>query len=287
MKPLTCTHKVLLAFVLFTFIAGNSIAQQKNTDPAKGKKTITIHVTKEADGNTIQIDTTFVANGDFDTDTFLQEKGITLDEEAGKSVEKKIIINNPESKEFTWTESDGDSPDTLIIKDSRVIILSDNSGMHGLSQQPGMQFHSNQIPPCFSPMQGPPPEHMIEGMMRAMGLENMMPFGNMENIVVKKKRNGKKVIITFEDNDKTCCEHAKNSKQEQKVIIYNNGEQGMAPQNEERYIVKGVSGETIIIDKNVETKGNEKTVTIRADVDKPAPVQKEKKIVIIKEEEIK
>ena len=120
-----------------------------------------------------------------------------------------------------------------------------------------------------------------------MGLEDMMPFGDLDNIVVKKKNKGKKVIITFQDRDESKPEHKSSDKKEEKVIIYKNSEQGMAPQNEEHYVIQGENGEKIIINKNVVTNGNEKTVTVKADVDNSAPVKQEKKIIIIKEADIK
>jgi len=266
---------------------GIGFERHKPEDKEQGKKTLTIHVTTETDGKVVQIDTTIVTTGDFDTDAFLKEKGVLPEEKEGKTVKKEVYIIHPESKDINGSESDRNSRDTMIINNSRVIILSDKFEEPLSHPHPGMKVHPDNMPPCFAPMQGPPFEHMIEGMVRSMGLENMMPFGKLDNIVVKKKRNGKKVIITFEDRREACCEHSKKNKQEEKVIIYKNDEQGMAPPNEEKYIIKNVSGETIVIDKNVETKGNEKIVTVKTDVDKSAPANQETKIVIIKQEDIK
>lgn len=264
-----------------------SVAQQKPSEPARDKKTISIQVTKEINGKIEKIDTTFVTTGDFDTDAFLKEKGISLEGTEGKSINKEIYILHPDPKEITWTESDGKSPDSVFIRDSRVVIINaDSDKPHSL---PGdfRQFHSKPMPPCCAPMHGPDFGPMMEGMVRSMGLEEMMPFGELEKIVVTKKRNGKKVIITFEDRDEACCPSDGNKNKEEKVVIIKNGEQGMAPQGEEKYIINGENGEKIIINKNVIVKGDEKTVTIKADVDNPAPVKEEKKVIIIKEEEIK
>lgn len=279
----------VFAIAGFTLFAENGFAQQKPAGKEKEKKTITIHITSETDGKVVKMDTTFVTEGNFDEDTFLKEKGIVTDEKAEGKVQKNVIIRHPGSKEITWTESDGDSPDTIVISDGRVIIHIDKNKKFDMPvppPHPGMHKEFN-MQYGFPHMQGPMFEHMMEGMIRSMGLEDMMPFGELDNIVVKKKHNGKKVIISFEDRDEATTYHKSNDKKEEKVIIYKNGEQGMAPRNEEHYVIQGENGEKIIINKNMVINGNEKTVVIKADVDNSAPVKQEKKIIIIKESDIK
>ena len=281
----------ILSFALFGFIIFpfNSFAQQKSDDQAKDKKTITIHITKEVDGNTVVIDTTIVTDGDFDADAFLEEKGVINDmPEGSRNVEKHIIIRHPDSKEFGWSESDGNSPDTIIINDDKVFSFNDQFDMPAPPVYHGeMPFDFNfNMPQEFHHFQGPQFEDMLEGMARSFGLENVMPFGEMKQVVVKKKRNGKKVIITFEDRDENSADREQEfKKQQKKVIILKNDEQGMAPQNEERVIIDGGEpGENVVIHKKVKKTENGDQVIINTEVEQPKSVKKEKKVIIITEE---
>jgi len=277
MKTESTPSFFLLSFAvaLFLLLPGSIFAQQKTENQAKAQKTYTIHVTKEVDGNITVIDTTVVTDGEFDADAFLEEKGVMNDApEAGKNVEKQIIIRHPGSQDFTWNELDGNSPDTISINDKQVFILKDN---HDLLAPPreDMPFDFNfNMPREFHHMEGPHFEDMMEGMLKTMGLENVMPFGEMKQVVVKKKRNGKKVIITFEDRDGE--ESDQGNKKEEKVIIYKNGDQGMAPQNEKYIIIKGDKGEKVIV--------NGEKVMINEDTDKTSPLKKEIRVTVIEED---
>ena len=286
----TKTTLLVLATVLFglIFFTPGSYAQQKSGDQTEAKKTITIHITKEVDGNTVVIDTTVVTDGDFDADAFLEEKGVMKDiPEAGKNVEKHVIIRHPGSKEFSWSESDGISPDTIIINDDQVFSFNEQFNMPAPpAPHAGMPFDYNfNMPGEFPHFDGQQFEDMMEGMAKMFGLENVMPFGEMKQMVVKKKRNGKKVIITFEDRDENIANPEQEfKKQQKKVIIHKNGEQGIAPQNEERVIIEGQPGENIVIHKKIVKTENGDHVIINAEVENPAPVKKEKKVIIITEE---
>jgi hypothetical protein len=121
-------------------------------------------------------------------------------------------------------------------------------------------------------------------MAHSYGLDGMMPFGEMKQVVVKKKRNGKKVIITFEDKDKSTD---KNIKKEEKVIILRDSDMGDLQHNDERIIIKGNPGEKIIIKEDVDTKTNEKQVTVEVETEKQVPEKKQTKVIIIKEEKEK
>lgn len=277
----------LSGLILFS---GSSIAQQKPAEPAPGKKTITIHVTQNSDGKTMVIDTTVVTSGDFDADAFLEEKGVTRTAPSdGKPIEKRIIIQNPGSKEITWIETDGNSKDTLAFKADRVIVLSDNSDMPA-PPPPHRGMHSYMVfnsPEGMPPMQGPQFDNMMAGMARSLGLEDVMPFGEMKQAVVKKKRNGKKVIITFEDRKAESGNSTGANNKEQKVIIYHQGDQVMAPGNMEDVKVEGQPGETIIIHRNVTKTENGDKVIINAEVEQAPPVKEGEKVIIIKEEKVK
>jgi len=272
----------------FLLLSGSSFAQEKSDDQTSAKKTITIHVTKDIDGHTTVIDTTIVTNGDFDADAFLQEKGVLKEvPEDGHNVERRIIIRHPGEKEFSWNDKDGNLPDTIVF-DDRDMVFSDKFDRPFPSPHEGMKFHYNfSTPEDFPPMHGPQFEDMMENMMKTLGLEDVMPFGEMKQVVVKKKNHGKKVIITFEDRDGKSSDKSKGNKKEEKVIIYRNGEQGMAPQNEEHIIIEGQPGEKTVITKSVDTNGTQKTITVKADTDNSAPVKQEKHVIIIQEDKSK
>jgi hypothetical protein len=127
-------------------------------------------------------------------------------------------------------------------------------------------------------------QSMMEGMAHSYGLDGMMPFGEMKQVVVKKKRNGKKVIITFEDKDKSAD---KNIKKEEKVIILRDSDMGDLQHNDERMIIKGNPGEKIIIKEDVDTKTNEKRVTVNVETDNKTPKKTQTKVIFIKEGEEK
>jgi len=279
----------LISFTItgFLLFSGNSYAQQKPDGHATGKKTITIHVTKEDNGNTVVIDTTVVTEGEFDADAFLEEKGVLNDmSESGDNIEKNIIIRRPRHQDMSWNNSDQETPDTLFRNNDTIIILSDHFDMAvpNVGHQGSADHFDFEMPDDFSPMQSSHFEDMMEGMLRSFGLENVMPFGEMKQVVVKKKRNGKKVIITFEDRKGNREEHEHGNKKEQKVIILRDGDQGMAPQNEERVIINGQPNENIVIRKTVKGVDIGNQVIINEDVDKPAKVKKETRVIIIKED---
>jgi hypothetical protein len=271
-------------------LPATGFAQQKADDQPQGKKTITIHVTKEVDGNIMVIDTTVVTDGEFDADAFLERKGILKDiPESDGNMEKNIIIRRPRQEDFTWSDSDPEVPDTIINNDDTIIVFSDRFDM------PGSSLHQNginnqfdfDIPDDFSPMQQPQFEDRMEAMLRSFGLENVMPFGEMKQVVVKKKRNGKKVIITFEDrkNKDGEKEHEQgNRKKKEKVIIFRNGDQGSIPQNDERVMIKGKPGENVVIHKTVKKIENGDQVIINEEVENPTSVKKDARVIIIKKD---
>ena len=270
-------------FVLF---ASGTIAQEKPDNQTPGKKTITIHVTKEVDGNVVVIDTTVVTDGDFDADAFLMEKGVLNDmPETSSNIDKRVIIMQPE-KDMEWSESGNhNSGDSIIMDKERVYVFSDNFDSE-MPPPPADQFHHFQFdaPDGFPFMNEQLMQSMIEGMARSYGLDGMMPFGEMKQVVVKKKRNGKKVIITFEDKDKSAD---KNIKKEEKVIILRDSDMGDLQQHDDRVIIKGKPGEKIIIKEDVDTKTNEKQVTVEVETEKQVPEKKQTKVIIIKEEKEK
>jgi hypothetical protein len=285
MKTITIKSFFLLAFAAagLLLLPGRSFAQQKTEDQAKSKKTITIHITKEVDGNTVVIDTTVVTDGDFDADAFLEEKGVLNDmPEKGNNVEKHIIIRHPGTQEFSDNDSDESMPDTIIINEDKSLLSDDKFDMP-FPPNSGMPFNFD-IPKEFHHFDGQRFEDMLEGMARSYGLENVMPFGEMKQMVIKKKHNGKKVIITFRDREGSSDEHRHGNKKEERIIIRQNGEHGMAPRHQERVIIDGQPGKNVVIHRNVKKTENGDQVIINEEVDKPVPAKKKTTVIIIKDD---
>jgi hypothetical protein len=268
MKTHFTNRFLLLSFALagFIFLSANSYAQQKHDDQPKGQKTITIHVTKVEDGRTIVIDTTVVTDGDFNADAYLEDKGVMRNSPgSNEDMEKEIIIRHPGKHQFEQGESDENLPDTIIINTDRVYAFNDHFDMDAPLPplHPDMPFEYFQYdnPQEFSHFDGHQMEDMLQELARSFGLEDVMPFGDMKQIVVKKKHNGKKVIITFEDRDKSSAEHSK--KHEEKIIILNDNNTGMAARHEERVIIQGDPGEGNGAENGTQSKQQKKVIIIQ------------------------
>jgi hypothetical protein len=286
------------AIVGFVVLSISCFAQQKTDEQAKSKQTITIHVTKEIDGKKIVIDTTLVTDENFDVDAFLDEKGIRNDmpEEFG-NMKKDIIIRHPGFHQFNLNEMDSNKPDTIEFDDNSEMDFSDKFDLP-VPPHPNMPFNFNfNNPREFSHFDNPEMGNRLEDLARSLGLGNVMPFGEMKQVVVKKKRNGKKVIITFEDREDQDFErdysnHEKNgenhrrngSRYDENIIIYKNGKRIPSPQNDEQVILEGKPGERIIIQKDVKRRNKGDKVIINSEDDKSFPENQQKKIIIIRKE---
>ena len=133
MKTGTAFNLFMLTFAIagLILVAGNGFAQQKPAGEEKEKKTITIRVTTEADGKVVKIDTTFVAEGEFDEEAFLKQHGIEMKEQEMKMVQHEKQMQEHEmqmkqnQKEFQ----------------KQVMITSDkNFVSEGLSGKPIQKF---------------------------------------------------------------------------------------------------------------------------------------------------
>lgn len=254
MRNTTKRSLVLLSCVAagLLFVPARSFAQEKQDDASPAKKTITIHVTRDVNGVTTVIDTTVVTDGEFDADAFLAKKGVLKDIPADEQrMERRIIIRRPGEKDFNWSDSDGALPDTLKFGDDQEIVFSDKPDRpFPHFNDPGMKREFNfRIPGDFAPMRGPEPDHMLENMLRAYGLDDMMPMGDMKKAVVKKKRHGKKVIITFRDRDGRENGHDRRRQKEENIYYFNDDGQGMIEPGNQRVIIR----------KNHRNKSPEKT----------------------------
>jgi len=262
MRASFTTRFFLFAFILTgpLLFSVTGFSQEKPDEQKSVNRTITVHVTRESDGKNIVIDTTIINSDDFDADAFLIEKGIDTEMHDKNHQVKEIIVCSDIDKNSKHSLHGLNEPDTIISGNDTIIMLSkfieapgSPSYHHGMST-PG--FHPG--PEMFSQMEGPQVEAIIEGLARSCGLGDVMPFGEMKKMVVKKKRHGKKIIISFEDRDEDCCKHNACEHKKECVILYNNRGECPKPCNEERVIMKGDPEKKVIIIKNGETVTPEK-----------------------------
>jgi len=246
-------------------------AQDKSGNHSK-QNTITIHVIKEVDGKTIVIDTTVVNNENFDADAFLQEKGVTDNlSEDFPQIKKRIIIPDRENED----ELEGETADTMNMEGGKTIIIKKGHrfNMPDMAQMP----HPESFDLDFEIPEGPAgadEDHfneMIEGLANVFGPDGAMPCGEMKQIVVTKKHHGKKVVITFKDNDNaSCSNHHGKHKHSENVMMYNYSYPDSAHGKKDRIVISGRPKIKIISSY---------------DDDKNTPVHKKKKVIVIKDKE--
>jgi len=190
---------------------------QKNTDQPEKRK-FTIHITKEVDGKTMQIDTSFESRDNFDVDAWVSKHDVEPGAEGQmKKSEKEINIRIPEMQ----MEDMPNLPDTMFVNGDTVIVNFQKNKKIFRDMEPGDEegeFHldmpaePSSRPGCCSPdrrnterfsdnEEGQSPE-LPFGAFGIPGMENLIQFGNLENLVIKTTRHGKKVTMTFRDDDR-------------------------------------------------------------------------------------
>ena len=262
-----------MAILGFILLSGKSFAQDKPEKRSKKQETITIHVTKEVDGKTMVIDTTVVNNADFDADAFLKDKGMTpeMENEHPCMHKKNIVRHHGDSND----EAERSITDTLVMDDGRTIIITKDMDMdmpdlpdmdNGKMMQFDFQMPDGQI--------GMDCEHlreMAEELSESFGGDNEMHFGSLKQITIKKKKHGNKIVITFGDNDESCCAHNDKSKSCEKEMNSKGGKHSSTSTKQKHVFIKGNTDKAVIIQ----------------DDDKATPKGKQKKMVIIKEDKDK
>jgi hypothetical protein len=204
---------LFLITVVMLFFAGNLGAQNKASKEKSGKQKYSIHILKEVNGEKTTIDTTFESSDDFDVNAWVDKHNAEMDmDENLKKMEKEFKVTIP-----NFSDEDMKSmPDTIIVNGDTIVvntqlkkILEDNPDLGKLGME---NFFNQKIEAPSSPKHGMPPCCPFPGMngmdqmmpfngLNFPGLEKLLPLGNLEQIVIKKKRHGKKIIINFEDND--------------------------------------------------------------------------------------
>lgn len=220
MKRIFDNPGILITLIMFiaAFSAGNyASAQEKESSAPAGKSAITIHISKDDDGKIIKFDTTFEAGSDFDVDAFLDEKGIGMKQSRPDSDSDFEIFNFgfPELDERFAHFPDSLINDSLMFRiQRRLEDLSENfPGCPGMRQDFGTEAPDES--PCPRQLKRdqkrmdmpgccPYDHEKLQGMFPPQfpGME-FAPFsgyGHPEKVIIHKKRHGKKVVITYNDD---------------------------------------------------------------------------------------
>jgi hypothetical protein len=230
-------------------------AQSYDNNDQDNKNTITIHITKEVDGNVVQIDTTIVTDGEFDADAFLKEKGVLNDMNYDENVTEDIAIHHNRPMYFNQDGNRIIFNDTLAIDSDMNINIDEDQIIR--------QFRN--MPFNFSPMEIPELDDIPElndlQMQRFWGdMPGMSQgsLGNLEKMVVKRKRHGKKVILTFGD------ENEKPLRKKQKDVRIYNFDNNTNNQSESHTIITPDKQRIIINEEKSEkhSPGKQKKVVI-------------------------
>ena len=274
------SHPIFLITGMLILLGSYSQAQEKNDNEKTGKQKVSIHIIKEVDGVKTIIDTSLTVEKDFDVHQWMEENDMENDTKAqSRKIEREINITIPEIAEGF----EGSFPDTMIVNGDTIFLgmegeklklmmedLPDMAEMNidkfieGEGREP-LHFEFHEMPEnCphfrFEGQTGFPPMHQF----MIPGLEGLMDLGNLDNIVIKKKRHGKKIIISFKDDVRKDCPHhsyqfneenhvMKAPKHEQKkvVIRHNNKE---VDENSSVQRIQDGDKEVIIIRKNNKQK---------------------------------
>jgi hypothetical protein len=199
---------IVLLFVSVSLSAQNKVSKEK-----PGKQKYSIHILKEVNGEKTTIDTTFESPDDFDVNAWVEKHDAEMDmDDHLKKMEKQFKVTIPNFS----AEDMKSMPDTIIVNGDTILvntqlkkIMEDNLDLGKLGME---DFFNQKLEAPASPKYGMPPCCPLPGMngMEQMmpfnglnfpGLEKLLPLGNLKQIVIKKKRHGKKIIINFEDND--------------------------------------------------------------------------------------
>jgi hypothetical protein len=270
-------HPILLITGMLMLFSSYSQAQEKNDNEKTGKQKVSIHIIKEVDGVKTVIDTSFTAEKEFDVQQWMEENNIENDPEAkSRKIEREINISIPEIAEGF----EGSFPDTIIVNGDSIFLGMDGDKLKLMMEDlPDMaemnidkfieeegkeplHFEFHEMPEnCphfrFEGHPGFPPMHQF----MIPELEGLMDIGNLDNIVIKKKRHGKKVIISFKDEKRKECPHhtyqfneenhvIKAPKHEQKKVVIRHDKNKEVDENSSIQRIQDGDKEVIIIRKN-------------------------------------
>lgn len=200
--------KKLLSGALLLLISAMLIpaSHLKAQDTGNDKK-VHIRITKEINGVTTIIDTTFSETGQGDIDAFLDQNGMNEDinDDYVRKTDKIIKIEIPDiEEELSDLDLQNLWPDTLALSDNiRIYRNAPREFDFNWQEYPDIRFHYDN-----PDIEGNP--HHFEFQMPPMpNFENLPPQLDLRpflrgdhEIKIKNKRHGKKIIIRTYDDDK-------------------------------------------------------------------------------------
>lgn len=221
----------LLLPAMLIFFSVRSFAQ----DAPKGKQKVTIHIQKDINGKKTEIDTTFDASADFDVDAWISDRDeFSSMPKHMEKMEREFKIDIPEMGEEGMPKTIIVNGDTIFLGENGENLNMFLKGMPGLGAMGGEGFFNQDaiteghncpvvpgMPECFH---GDMKMVMPFLGMGMESLQQLIPFDNLEKVVVKKRKHGGKVVIKFKDDE----DRAPRRKEHQKVI-YLNDEMGQQP----------------------------------------------------------
>ena len=267
---------ILLTAVLLLWSIGARAQKTVET----GKQKYTIHITREVDGKSTQIDTSFETRDNFDVDTWVNQHGSSAKAFGNKKTDMNVEVSIPDLE----TEGMPKVPDTLIINGDTAIVnvllgnkmeINQESGDLDTENQFGLQSESFPAPGCcqqhcrrsksLKGIAEGQPLMMPFGGFGLPGMENLMSFGELENLTIKTRRHGKKVIMTFRDSER----HGESKMHSERgnVFFFNDGEKQSLPGNNKKVIIIGsdATGKEKEMNMKVEKskEGNKEVIIIR------------------------
>jgi len=207
---------MLLMPLIVAFITLGAFAQDKKDKEKSRKETITIHITKDENGKVTVYDTTFTTEENIEIDSWLKARNLNEEEarlkEIEEGLEKEIRVTIPHFSEF-----DGKIiPDTTIVNEDTIFLGQAGKGFkylfHDMPELEDLEIEKylekpmKPCPPGCPRFEAHPRCCPHPGFDRIPGLpflddfnipelNRLFPFGSLDKIVVKTKRNEKKIII--------------------------------------------------------------------------------------------
>lgn len=192
-----------LLFLITVLVPVSKLAAQDND----GDKKVHIRITKEVNGKTTVIDTTFTETGQNDIDAFLDQNGMNedFDDSYIRKTDKIIKIEIPDiEEELSDLDLQNLWPDTLALSDNiRIYRNAPREFDFDWQEYPDVRFHYE------NPDNGGDQHHFEFQMPPMPRFEDLPPQLDLRpflrgdhEIKIKNKRHGKKIVIRTYDDDK-------------------------------------------------------------------------------------
>lgn len=200
------THFCLIPFLASLLATSPILAQQPDTSKPDVKEKVTLHITREEDGKTVVYDTTFENQGYFNVDEFLKQKGFDefSNKMSPKNFQHEFDFRSPElDMGFFDFKLDSLLQGADMLGDNFRIFRNAPGSYHfEWKNLPDTKFDFNApddselryghpLPPSLLM---PPQEKFMPGLLPGR-LDKLLEGQQIEKMVVKNKRYGKKIVI--------------------------------------------------------------------------------------------